>query len=283
MTELEPTGERMLPDHYGGQLVHAEHLARYRLAAQLAPGRRVLDAACGEGYGTALLAAAGADAVGVDVDEATVEHARRRHGVEAKVADVAALPFDDGAFDLVVSFETIEHVQDAERALDELARVRAPGGLLMISTPVAGQYLVDNEFHVREFGHDEFTGLLRARFPAVRLLYQHNWMTSAILDERAMAADDGDAPLAVDLSKVRAVAPGDELYLVAICGEEAGVALREVGVHGGHRRVARSGAPARRRDPDSGALPRRVRDQRAPARRDARATSRRWPRAGPGG
>ena len=223
MTEpgLEPTGERLLPEHHGGQLVHAEHLARYRLAAQLAPGRRVLDCACGEGYGSGLMAAAGAESVtAADIDQATVDHVRERYGIEAHRADVRSLPFDDGAFDLVVSFETIEHVHEPERALDELARVRAPGGHLLISTPNAAESLVQNEFHVHEFGHDEFVALLRERFPAVRLLYQHNWLTSAVLDEAGMAAADGAGPVPLELTKVHGVEPGGELYLIALCGDE---------------------------------------------------------------
>lgn len=234
MPDLDPTGERFLPQHYGGQLVHAEHLARYRLAVQLAAGKRVLDAACGEGYGTAMLGAAGASSVvGVDVDPAAIEHVRERYGVEAEVADVAALPFPDDAFDLVVSFETIEHVAQPERALDELARVRAPGGLIVISTPVAGQYRVENEFHVREFGHDEFVDLLRPRFPSLRLLFQHNWLTSAVLEERGMVDDAGDSMLGVEVTKVHGVPPGEELYLVALCGEDVNVALDPVGVMAG--------------------------------------------------
>jgi SAM-dependent methyltransferase len=231
---LDRTGERLVPDAQYGELVHAEHLARYRLAAQLAPGRRVLDVACGEGYGCALLAAAGASSVvGVDVDEATVEHARKRYGIEALAGDVRALPFEDGTFDLVVSFETIEHVEEPERALGELARVAAPGGLVVVSTPNSRQYLVENEFHVREFDHAEFVALLEARFPAVRLLFQHNWLTSAVLDEDAMREQGGEGRVALELTKVRAVEPGDELYLVAVCGKEPGVELRAVGVLGG--------------------------------------------------
>ena len=138
------------------------------------------------------MAAAGAESVtAADIDQATVDHVRERYGIEAHRADVRSLPFDDGAFGLVVSFETIEHVHEPERALDELARVRAPGGHLLISTPNAAESLVQNEFHVHEFGHDEFVALLRERFPAVRLLYQHNWLTSAVLDEAGMAAADG--------------------------------------------------------------------------------------------
>jgi SAM-dependent methyltransferase len=234
-SDLEPTGERLVPDRQQGELVLAEHLARYRLAAQLAPGRRVLDAACGEGYGLALMAAAGPKtATGVDVDAATVEHVRQRHGVDARQADVRELPFEDDAFDLVVSFETIEHVPEPERALDELARVLAPGGLLLISTPNASQYLVENEFHVREFGHDEFAGLLRERFGSVRLLYQHNWLTSAVLEEGDLGESGGARELDLHLTKVRAADPGDELYLLALCGDgDVDVDLEAVGVVAG--------------------------------------------------
>ncbi len=233
-SELQPTGERLLPEHYRGRLVHAEHVARYRLATQLAGAKRVLDAACGEGYGSGMLRAAGAESVtAVDLDSATVAHARKRHGIDALVADIRSLPFDDDAFDLVVSFETIEHVEDPGRALDELSRVLAPGGLLMISTPVAGQYLVENEFHVREFEHDEFLAALRGRFAAVRPLFQHNWLTSAILEDASMVQSDGESVLALDLAKVSPVPVGDELFLIALCGEDVEVSLRQVGVMAG--------------------------------------------------
>ena len=94
---------------------------RYRLAAQLAPGRRVLDAGSGEGYGTAILAAAGAaSAVGIDLDEESVAHARERYGPMFQAADAADLPFDDASFDLVVCFETIEHLDDDVGALPRI-------------------------------------------------------------------------------------------------------------------------------------------------------------------
>ena len=121
-----PTGERLVPDLQRGELIYAEHLARYRLAAHLVRGRRVLDAGCGEGYGVALLSSAGAaSVVGVDVDEATIAEARERYGLDFQVADVADLPFEDASFDAVVCFETIEHIEDAPRAVAELKRVLA--------------------------------------------------------------------------------------------------------------------------------------------------------------
>jgi 2-polyprenyl-3-methyl-5-hydroxy-6-metoxy-1,4-benzoquinol methylase len=218
-TPLDATGERLIPEAYAGQLVYAEHLARYHLAARLAPGRRVLDAACGEGYGLALLQAAGAASVaGIDVDSATVAHARERYKLDVVEADIGQLPFAGGDFDLVTSFETIEHVADPERALDELARVLGPDGLLMVSTPNAGEYLEDNPFHVREFEPEEFFGLLRSRFAKVQPLYQQNFLTSAVLDARRLAEDDPGVLLDLEVRKVAGAEPGRELYTLALCG-----------------------------------------------------------------
>ncbi len=227
----DATGERLMPELQRGELVHAEHLARYRVAAQLAKGRRVLDAACGEGYGTAILAAAGASsAVGVDVDGATVAHARRRYGLEFAQADVAALPFAEDSFDLVVSFETIEHVSEPEAVLDEFSRVLAPEGLLVISTPNRHEYLVENEFHTREFTHEEFLALLRPRFPGVRILYQQNWLTSTILEEGQLREESGERPIDLEFCKLAGVQPGRELYTVAVCGGRTDAALDQVAV-----------------------------------------------------
>jgi SAM-dependent methyltransferase len=229
---LAATGERLVPELQHGELVHAEHLARYRFAAQLAPSRRALDVACGAGYGTAMLADAGAQAVGVDLDEQAIAYARSRHpGPEFAVADIAELPFEDDAFDLVVSFETIEHVPDPERALAELRRVLAADGLLAISSPNKHQYLVENEFHEREFTHEEFVELLRGQFSSVSVLLQHNWVTSAVFEPGAAADASGERRHEVDLFKVAAVEPGGELYSVALCaGSPPAAELRSVAV-----------------------------------------------------
>ena len=99
-------------------------------------------------------------------------------------ADVARLPYDDGSFDLVTCFEVIEHVPDPGAVLGELRRVLAPGGVLAISSPNADSYPPGNPHHVREFTTSEFRALLAEAFPAVRLLAQHQWISSAVLEER---------------------------------------------------------------------------------------------------
>jgi SAM-dependent methyltransferase len=216
---IEATGERLIPEAYAGELVLAEHIARYALAARIAPGRRVLDAASGEGYGTAMLAAAGPQSiVGVDADPASVAHAHQRYGLDFRVTDVCELPFADAEFDLVTSFETIEHVADPARALDEFARVLDARGLLLVSSPNANEYLEDNPFHVRELAPDEFIGALEARFEHVRRLYQQNFLTSAILDRDTLTLDDYNRPVDLEVRKVAGVGPGRELYCLALCG-----------------------------------------------------------------
>lgn len=227
----EASGERLVPHEHYGELVHSEHLARYLLAAQLASGCRALDAACGEGYGTQLLARAGAErALGVDVDEATVRAARERYGGHYEAADVERLPLDDDSFDLIASFETIEHVDDPEAALRELRRVLAPEGTLVISTPNAAEYLVDNPFHVREFETSEFVELLERHFGDVRLLHQHNWLTSAILNPDDVREDSGEHDLDLEVRKLAGIEFGHELYIVALCGAGAGAVPGQVAV-----------------------------------------------------
>jgi SAM-dependent methyltransferase len=227
----EVTGERLLPDEQRGQLVYAEHVARYRLASQLASGRRILDAACGEGYGTAMMAAAGAArAVGVDIHGRTVAHAREKYGGEFEEGDVCRLPFEDASFDLVVSFETIEHVEDPGTMLAEFRRVLEPAGLLVVSTPNKDEYLIGTEFHVHEFTPAEFTQLLERQFPVVGLLYQQNWLLSAILRKDQFALADGEEPLDAAVSKVAGLCPGKELYTVAVCGDGLEGKLRDIGV-----------------------------------------------------
>ncbi len=217
---LEATGERLVPALQHGEVVHAEHLSRYLLAAQLAAGRRVLDAACGEGYGTALLAGAGArSATGVDVDDAVVAHASSRYpDADFIRGDVRELPFDDASFDLVACYETIEHVDEPERLLSELDRVLTADGLLLVSTPNKHQYLVENEYHRREFFHEEFVELLQACFARVEVMLQHNWLASAVVSVPLAGDESGERDLDLDFRKVVALEPGGELYTVALCG-----------------------------------------------------------------
>ncbi len=158
------------------------HLARYEFAATFTDGSRVLDCACGTGYGSALLATRGraASVVGIDLDEVTIAYAARHHSrgnVRFVVADAGRLDMlGSGSVDLVVSFETIEHVPDDRAMLEELRRVLRPGGRLVVSTP--NNWPVDiSPFHVRTYDEAAFRTMLSESFTVLAMYGQ--WPPSA--------------------------------------------------------------------------------------------------------
>jgi SAM-dependent methyltransferase len=155
-----------------------EHRSRYRFAARLAaPGQRTLDVASGAGFGLELLAHAGACPIGVDYAAEALSDIRRRQPRARVVrADAACLPFPSASFDLVVSFETIEHVADACAFVKSIRRVLKPGGQLVLSTPNRAfgppERHTSNPFHVREFSAGELRDLLARSFREVDLYGQ---------------------------------------------------------------------------------------------------------------
>jgi 2-polyprenyl-3-methyl-5-hydroxy-6-metoxy-1,4-benzoquinol methylase len=186
---MEATGERFIPELMGGQLIEAEHLIRYALGAQLAPGKRVLDAGCGVGWGTLVLRAAGAaSASAIDIDPGAVEDARKRvPDADVRQGDLGDLPWPDGSFDLVVCFEALEHVEHQDRVLDELVRVLVPDGILLVSSPNPDVYPAGNPFHVHELRPEELRAAVQRRLANVCLLHQHEQMASVLVPPGAVA------------------------------------------------------------------------------------------------
>lgn len=143
------------------------HLSRYLMAKPYVAGKRVLDVACGEGYGSYLMSLWGAKSVcGVDVDAPTVENAAvmfKNDGLEYLCCNAEALPFPDYSFDVIASFETIEHLEHPEEFLTELRRVLKPGGTILLSCPNDYYYYenapVDNPFHKHKYHFYDFKEL----------------------------------------------------------------------------------------------------------------------------
>jgi SAM-dependent methyltransferase len=200
-----------------GKLAGAEHIARYLWASKLVAGCRTLDAGCGTGYGCRMLSEGGAlEVVGVDVAEAVLEVAWQSapDNVRFEVGDIGRLPFDAGSFERVVCFETIEHVDDPDAALDELKRVLAPGGLLMLSSPNPDRYLPSHERRQHRYTPAELRAVLEDRFKDVRLLQQHAMLASVTTEQLAAGAQARPS-----VSSTVGAAAGSEAYTLALAGD----------------------------------------------------------------
>ena len=166
--ELPLTGERTVPGIPAENYWFRRHEVAYRFALPHVTGRSVLEVGCGEGYGTALLAAAADRVLGVDYDPLTAAHAAARYREAAFVlGNLAALPVAAASVDVVATLQVIEHVWDHPQFVGECLRVLRPGGLLLVTTPnrltfSPGLDAPLNPFHSREFTAAELTALLRA-------------------------------------------------------------------------------------------------------------------------
>jgi O-antigen biosynthesis protein len=174
--------ERIIPDETERGIV-ALHVVRYEFALEHCRDKEVLDAACGAGYGSALLGTRARRVLGVDLNEDAVAYARARYAsdnVDFAVADVTSLPFGSDAFDVVVSFETVEHVPDPKAFLREVARVLRADGTFVASTPHVRTTNLDppNPFHEIELSRADFEALLRERFLDVDLYGQRRLQTA---------------------------------------------------------------------------------------------------------
>ncbi len=188
------TGERMTSAVEGQ--IEFEHLHRYCLARDLCAGRDVLDIASGEGYGSAILAGVARSVVGVEIDAPSVAHAREAYALpnlRFEVGDALDIPLPDAVVDVVVCFETIEHVDDPRILLEGIRRVLRPGGLLVISTPERAVYSAPgsdvNPYHRLEYTEAEFAAAIGRHFERAVLLRQRPILGSAMVPTRT-----GDGP-----------------------------------------------------------------------------------------
>lgn len=185
------TGERFVPGIDDAQL-SMEHYQRYYSVLPLVRGKAVLDAACGEGYGTAILSANAAHVTGIDISMEAIAHAKENYSyldsVDFIKASIAELPIEDRSIDVVISFETIEHVPEKIQRLflNEIVRVLKKGGILIMSTPNKEVYSdrpsYHNEFHIKEFYREEFLAFLQTKFSQVSL-YDQFFETVCIIND----------------------------------------------------------------------------------------------------
>ncbi|MCD9085881.1 glycosyltransferase [Stenotrophomonas sp. SY1] len=226
---IEFTGERFVPTEQG--VIRQEHLHRYAWCLPLVEGKDVLDVASGEGYGSAMLASLARTVRGVDISQEAVAHASQSYAqldnLRYLQGSATAIPLDTNSVDVVVSFETIEHLLEQEEMLAEIRRVLRPAGLLVMSSPNKEIYSdkagYHNDFHVKELYLNEFEALLRRHFPAVRIAGQRMAVCSAITPlngKRAQASYQALTDTGEQVESRVADVPG-AVYFVALAAATA--------------------------------------------------------------
>lgn len=181
----EPTTERIIVENYQSDqesyLLYLMHVATYKYSLPYIDGKKVLDYGCGSGYGSSLISKSCSQIIGVDVSNEAISHANKHFNapnlsyLQIKRAEDAPLPFPDASFDVVLSFQVIEHVENVPAYLREIERVLVPGGYILIATPDRSSRLFSfqkpwNMWHLREYSQEQFHRELSDYFLNVKVL-----------------------------------------------------------------------------------------------------------------
>ena len=216
--------ERFIPGT--SRITEIESFHRYLAAAALCRGKKVLDAASGEGYGSDILAASACEVTGLDICTGAVEQAKRKYtaaGLTFVEGDVCAMPFPDGTFDCVVSFETIEHLCEPERFLAEIRRVLVPSGFVILSSPNKAAFDRRNHcenggnvYHKHEMECGELLEMVKKYFPRSAVYPQDSFFSSQIGGGSAMGyfVKEGGGNIIAQDSLRR------PQYSIVLCGAE---------------------------------------------------------------
>jgi len=185
---LQEDGERFLP-WMDDPIINYEHLHRYRFAKEFVKGKIVLDLACGEGYGSYMLAEEANEVIGVDISESTIKHAKIKYATNnLKFIKSSMLEIDiegENVFDVIICFEALEHVEEHDKVMAEIKRMLKNDGIFIVSTPNKYSYTDEgdyckNPWHKKELYLDEFEALLKSAFKNVLIYGQKVFPTSNV-------------------------------------------------------------------------------------------------------
>ncbi len=214
---IDDTGERMIPAYHKGHIVYGEHIVRYQAAVELVKDKVALDIASGSGYGTALLGQRAKKAYGVDVDPEAIRYSKKNYSsknVEFLEGDGTKIPLDDDSVDVVVSFETIEHIEDYKTFMSEVKRVLKADGLFILSTPNDVEFPESNHFHVHEFEKKELEKLVSKYFKFSKSYYQGTWIYNGLFDEKKLVGEWSEP---VQTMQTAPLKPNQCIYFYMLC------------------------------------------------------------------
>lgn len=217
---MEFTGERFIPEMSDKEL-EIEHIQRYDSLKEVVRDKMILDAACGEGYGSYLMSQTALRVTGLDIDSQSISHASEKYGnenVKFFVSTIDQMPFEDNTFDVVVSFETLEHVNFETQMLfmSEIKRVLKRDGILILSTPNKKYYSDEvnytNPFHEKELYREEFVGMLNEYYKHINIISQR-FEVASIIDDKKLSSLQYKMTVVDQYSEIK------EKYMIAFCSD----------------------------------------------------------------
>lgn len=219
-SQLQDTGERMIPKAHYGTIMYGEHIGRYEAVVKLVEGKIVLDVASGSGYGSYELAKKAKKVIGVDVSEEAIKYSKSNYkGVNLDFikSDGLRIPLDDKSIEVIISMETIEHIEDDNNFISELHRVLKPGGLVVISTPNDKAYPKGNHFHYREYDKKTLVNLVQSKFKNIKVYYQTIDLAASIISDDQIDSEYSESNITVSRFSKRSIE--DCVYFMVVASD----------------------------------------------------------------
>jgi len=183
MQKLRDTGERLIPEGHMQTLTYGEHISRYKAVLELCRGKSVADIASGTGYGSKMIAQVASSVIGIDYSKEATEYAIENYSaknLKYRALDATATDIKKSSIDVVISFETIEHLSDPKGFIKEVKRILTEDGVFIVSTPNDKEFMEGNNFHTHEFDFKELDSLISSNFRKKEFYFQGTWFATGI-------------------------------------------------------------------------------------------------------
>ena len=214
---MEDTGERLIPAKNKDSVVYGEHMSRYLAVIDVVKGKKVLDVASGTGYGSQLLAGYAKSVTGVDYSPEAIEYSKKHYpakNLDYLVGNAEELvQIGDNSFDVVVSMETIEHLNHPEKFVQQVKRVLKDNGIFVVSTPNDDEYREGNDFHLHEFTFPELKELMKKYFKKTNYYYQGNALAATLFSEEEFEEEFRKEML---IEKTISISTEKAIYFIAV-------------------------------------------------------------------